>query len=182
MLQDSHWQLGALLSQLCGQASPFRGCCELGLAPGACLVIQHSFCGMRAHCGVPQGSWHVPGPWSHRVGAQKGATAGHKERPEATVTRVAPGTTGDMVTAVSTGHKDTTHHTTASSTGTQPPTHARACIALHPAQPCGAVGTLPSTAELWAVLELCMRRGLLQTHGCSLPAAAVGAGLGFVVH
>lgn len=34
-------------------------------------------------------------------------------------------------------------HATAPSTGTQPPTHAWACMALHPAQPCGTVGTPP---------------------------------------
>lgn len=31
VLQGRQWQLGAQLSQLCGQPSPFRGCCNPGL-------------------------------------------------------------------------------------------------------------------------------------------------------
>lgn len=93
---DSLWQLGAQLSQLCGQASPLCGCCEPGLAPGACLVIQHSSCGMRAHCGVPRAAGTCQGlghtGQGHRRVPLLGTRKGHSG--EAAVTRVAHSTTG----------------------------------------------------------------------------------------
>lgn len=72
-------------------------------------------------------------------------------------------------------------------TGAQPPTHAWARMTLHPGQLCGAVRTLPAA---WGrgdpspaqpssghSLNCACAMVLLQTHGCTLPVVAVGAGL-----
>lgn len=100
---------------------------------------------------------------SHRAGAQKGAIAGHKERALWGGCCHQGGTQHHWytVTAVPTGHKDTTvimpqHCLQAPS---RPPTPGPAWpfILLSSV---GPWGPLPSTAKLWALLELCMRRAI----------------------
>lgn len=185
---DSLWQLGAQLSQLCGQASPLCGCCEPGLAPEAHLVIQHSSCGMRAHCGVPRAADMCQGLGPHRAGAQKGAIAGHKERAQWGGRRHQAGTRHHcyMVTAVSTGHKVTTvvmpqHRPQALSC---PPMPGPAWLFI--LLSCvGPWGPLPSMTKLWALLELCMRHGIAADTWLLPPSGGCGGRTGiwrFVVH
>lgn len=127
---------------------------------------------MRAHCGTCQGLGHT-GQGHRRVpllGTRRGQSGGGLLSPG---WHLAPLVHGDRGVHRTQGHR--CRHVTAPSTGTQPPTHG------HGPSSCSAVWgrgdpspARPSSGHSW---NCACAMVLLQTHRCSLPAAAVRAGL-----